>query len=150
MYVCVQEDPIEPGLVQAAVEHPSCGAVLVFSGVVRDHHEGRRVDSLSYEAYAPMAEKVLASIAQQAARLHPGARVAIVHRTGRLSVGETSIVIAVASPHRDQAYAASRYCIDQTKSLAPIWKREESHDGSHRWISNPESTKGRPSLDDQS
>jgi molybdopterin synthase catalytic subunit len=100
------------------------GGVVTFLGLVRDHHEGRQVTHLEYEAYVPMAEKALARIVEEAARQWPDARLAIHHRTGRLGIGEASVAIAAASPHRADAYAASRYAIERIKQIVPIWKHE--------------------------
>lgn len=126
-------EPIDPRIVEAAVAHPGAGALCVFHGVVRDHSRGKRVTQLEYEAYPPMAEKVLAQIGEEIAGRWPGARVAIVHRTGRLEVGETSVVIAVSSPHRAEAFEACRYAIEALKTRVPIWKKEFVEDGEY-WV----------------
>jgi len=125
--------PIDPRAVEAAVAYPGAGALCVFHGVVRDHSRGRRVTHLEYEAYPPMAEKVLTQIGEEIAGRWPGARVAIVHRTGRLEVGETSVVIAVSSPHRAEAFEACRYAIEALKTRVPIWKKEFAEDGEY-WV----------------
>jgi molybdopterin synthase catalytic subunit len=105
------------------------GAIATFIGTVRGEHLGRRVVALEYEAYEPLTLKVLARIADEAAREWPSADVAIHHRIGRLLPGEASIVIAAASPHRADAFAACRYAIERVKQIVPIWKREIFDDG---------------------
>ena len=100
---------------------------------MRDHNLGRRVLWLDYEAYAPLAEKALARIVDEAQARWPGARLAIHHRTGRLEIGEASVVIAVATPHRADAFAACRYAIERIKQIVPIWKHEH-FEGGEVWI----------------
>jgi molybdopterin synthase catalytic subunit len=105
---------------------PGCGAQVLFSGTVRDHAEGRPgVTQLEYEAYAEMAQNRLVEIAAEARRRWPGlGRVALLHRVGLLGVGECSVVVVVAAPHRDAAFESARWCIDTLKATVPIWKRE--------------------------
>ena len=117
----------------AAVSGPGLGAVATFSGVVRDHHDGRRVLRLEYHAYVPMAERVLREIAAEVASRHGTAHVAIVHRIGSLQIGATSVVIAVAAAHRREALAACAHAIERVKALAPIWKKEY-YEGGASWI----------------
>lgn len=113
----------------AAVGGEAYGAVVTFSGAVRDQTRGRRVVKLDYEAYAPMAEQVFAQIAGEAAARWPGARVSILHRTGTLRPGELAVVIAAAAPHRAEAFEACRHAIERLKEDAPIWKKEHFEDG---------------------
>lgn len=129
---------IDPRAVEAAVAWPGAGAVLTFLGVARDNFEGRAVVALEYEAYAEMAVPVMEEIAAELAARWPGARVAMVHRTGRLKIGEASLVISVATPHRAACYAASRYAIDELKARVPVWKKEVYADGA-AWKANAES-----------
>jgi molybdopterin synthase catalytic subunit len=126
-----------PLAVAAAMEwagQPRCGAVVVFSGVVRDHAEGRaNVTALTYEAYESEAESRLAVIAAEARRRWPDlGRLALLHRTGRLVVGETSVVVVASAPHRGEAFDAARWCIDTLKATVPIWKRE-TWEGGEDW-----------------
>lgn len=116
------------------VARPDCGAIVVFSGTVRDHAEGRPgVTELEYEAYASQVEPRLAAIAAEARRQWPGVgRLALWHRTGTLRVGESSVVVAASAGHRGDAFEAARYCIDTLKSSVPIWKRER-WDGGDGW-----------------
>ena len=111
------------------VEGPGHGAVMTFLGLVRDHNAGRNVTHLEYEAYEPLAVKALQTIVDEAADQWPSTRLAIHHRTGRLLVGEASVVIAAASAHRADAFAASRYAIERIKQIVPIWKKAFYDDG---------------------
>ena len=119
-------------VVQAALS-PACGAVLTFAGTVREEHLGRRVTAIEYHAYDSMAEKELGRIEGEASRRWPELEVRIVHRTGLLEVGETSVFIAVASPHRAEGFEGLRYAIDTLKETVPIWKKEIYTNG-HAWI----------------
>jgi molybdopterin synthase catalytic subunit len=109
------------------------GAVVTFLGLVRNHNVGRRVQYLEYEAYEPLALRTFARIADEARDRWPGVRLALHHRVGRLEIGEASVAIASASPHRADAYAACRYAIERVKQIAPIWKREY-FEGGDLWI----------------
>jgi molybdopterin synthase catalytic subunit len=131
----IVDGPIDVAAVRAAVDDPGFGAVLVFEGVGRDSFEGRKVLRLEYEVYAEMAEPILDAIAAEAAEKWPGVRVAMVHRSGVVAIGEPSVVIAVGAPHRAEAYAASRFAIDELKARLPAWKKEIYQDGS-AWKAN--------------
>jgi molybdopterin synthase catalytic subunit len=125
-------EPIDPSKAIRAVEGPDAGAVALFLGTVRDENEGRRVVALEYDAYAEMAERVMAEIGRDiAGRL--GCRLAIVHRIGRLRVGEISVVVAAAAPHRAAALEACREGIETLKRIVPIWKKEY-FEGGEMWI----------------
>jgi molybdopterin synthase catalytic subunit len=117
----------------AAVTGRSDGAVATFLGLVRNHNMGRGVRYLEYEAYAPLAVRAFERIAAEIAGRWPDARLALHHRVGRLEIGETSVAIAVGSPHRANAFAACRYAIERVKQIAPIWKHE-FFDGGDVWI----------------
>ncbi len=121
-----------PSLTES-VRSPHCGAVALFLGTVRDLTGEQVTVFLDYEAYAPMAEKKLSEIEAEVRRRWPVERVAMVHRLGRLLVGEVSVAVAVASPHRQDAFEACRYAIDTLKELVPIWKRENAPDGTSEW-----------------
>ena len=129
----VSDAPLQVDDVIAIVAAPSCGAVATFIGNVRDSNAGRRVHWLDYEAYAPLAIRSFERIAEEARGRWPETRVAIHHRTGRVAIGEASIVIAAASPHRADAFAAARYAIERVKQIAPIWKHEH-FEGGEVWI----------------
>jgi molybdopterin synthase catalytic subunit len=131
----VTDRPIDVAAVRAAVDDPGFGAVLVFEGVARDSFDGRAVVRLEYEVYAELAVPVLQAIAAEAGQRWPGTRVALVHRSGVVPVGEPSVVVAVGAPHRAEAYAASRFAIDALKDRLPAWKKEIYEDGS-AWKAN--------------
>lgn len=129
----VTSAPLDVTAPTAAVAGPRDGAIATFVGLVRDHNAGRRVLRLDYEAYAPLAVKTFDRIADEAAARWPDARIAIHHRTGRVEIGEASVAIAAASPHRADAFAACRYAIERVKQVAPIWKHEH-FEGGDVWI----------------
>jgi molybdopterin synthase catalytic subunit len=110
-----------------------CGAVAVFVGLVRATHQGRVVTHLDYEAYDELALTVFRQIQTEAAERWPGAALGIVHRTGRLMVGEASVVIAAATAHRAEAFQVCRYAIERVKQIAPVWKHEFFEDG-EAWV----------------
>jgi len=110
-----------------------CGAIVTFLGLARNHNQGRRVKHLEYEAYAPLALKTFARIADETRERWPGVRVALHHRTGRVNIGEASVAIVTASPHRADAYSSCRYVIERVKQIAPVWKRE-FFEGGDVWI----------------
>jgi molybdopterin synthase catalytic subunit len=131
--------PLDVNEVVQRVMAPDRGAVATFVGVVRDHHKGRRVRYLEYEAYPEMAEEVLAQIGQEIRQRWPAVDdVCIVHRIGHQDVGEISVVIAVAAAHRVDTFDATRYAIERIKEIAPIWKKEVCEDGEF-WLEGPES-----------
>ena len=109
------------------------GGVVTFTGVVRSVSRGKRVTRLDYEAYGEMAEKQLRRIGEEVTAKWPGTRAAVVHRTGSLVPGELAVVIAVAAPHRAEAFDACRHLIERLKEDVPIWKREFSDDG-EEWV----------------
>lgn len=127
------EAPIDVGRLTAAVSAPSRGAVLLFLGTVRDSHRGQRVERLTYSAYRPMAEERLVRIVEELEAAGDDLALAIVHRLGEVAVGEASVVIAAASPHRAAAYEASRRALERLKHEVPIWKREHYGDGGSAW-----------------
>jgi molybdopterin synthase catalytic subunit len=115
------------------VDGSGMGAVATFLGLVRDHNQGRRVLHLVYEAYEPLAERALKTIVAEAREQWPATVLVIHHRIGKLAIGEASVAIAAASPHRADAFAACRYAIERVKQIAPIWKHE-FFDGGDVWI----------------
>jgi molybdopterin synthase catalytic subunit len=142
----VTSGPLDTNEVAAMVSGPGCGAVVTFIGLVRDHNLERRVLWLDSEAYAPLALKVFGQIGDEAAGRWPAVGLAIHHRTGRVAIGEASVVIAAASAHRADAFAASRFAIERVKQIAPIWKHEH-FDGGEVWIegatADPQDTAAR-------
>ena len=125
--------PLDARRMETAVAHKGAGAICTFTGVVRDNSRGRSVTHLEYEAYAEMATAQMRKIADEIAERWPEARVAMAHRTGRLEVGEPSVVVSVSSPHRAEAIAACKWGIDRLKESVPIWKKEHTADGTF-WI----------------
>lgn len=122
--------PISVAEVVARLEDPANGALVTFIGVVRGETDGRQVHYLEYEAYPEMAEEALARIGEEIRGRWPEVRgISIVHRVGRLNVGETSVVIALSAAHRSQLFDALRYAIDRLKEVVPIWKKEVWADG---------------------
>jgi molybdopterin synthase catalytic subunit len=105
-------------------DRPGAGAVTTFIGTVRNRNQGRTVDRLEYEAYEPLALRAFARIGEEAASDWPDIVLGLHHRVGTLGIGEASVIIAAASPHRAEAFAACRYAIERIKQIAPIWKRE--------------------------
>jgi molybdopterin synthase catalytic subunit len=134
--IFVTAAPIAPQDLVTQVQSPGDGAVASFLGVVRDHSGETATSHLVYEAYTSMAERVMGDICAEAAARWPVGEVAVVHRVGRLEVGECSVAIAVASPHRDAAFRACRYIIDEIKTRVPIWKKEVGPDG-ESWTEGP-------------
>jgi molybdopterin synthase catalytic subunit len=132
-FAAVRDVPLSLDEAIGHVRHPGAGALCVFLGTVRDHNDGRAVAKLEYQAYASMAIAEMERIADGLAAEIPGTRLAVVHRTGTLAVGEVAIVCAASAPHRDEAYRACRALIDRVKALVPIWKREHGPDGAH-WV----------------
>jgi len=128
--------PLDLAEVYALADAPENGAVVVMSGMVRNNTDGRSVLCLEYQAYEPMALRVFEQIAQEIRRRWTIVeRVVIHHRTGRLQVGEISVLVAIGCPHRGEAFEACRYAIDTLKHHAPIWKKEHWIDGSSSWVS---------------
>jgi molybdopterin synthase catalytic subunit len=133
--VLTQKEIIDLNAVLETETSYSDGSDLIFIGKVRDISRGKKVTHIDYEIYNEMAVKELNKIADEASANHEINRIAIIHRFGRVTLGETSIMILVSSPHRDSSYQASRYIIDEIKKRVPIWKKEFYDDGSE-WISD--------------
>ena len=125
----IQLEPLDPRSTESLVAHSAAGAIATFIGTVRDHARDRAVTHLEYEAYAPAAEFYMAQIGDEIRERWGIDHVAIVHRIGSLAVGEASVVISVASAHRDAAFEACRYAIERIKEIVPIWKKEHYADG---------------------
>lgn len=129
--LAISSDRLDVGRAYDWAVHPSCGAVVLFSGTARDHSDGREgVSSLSYEAWEDAALPRMAEIVAEIRRRHASVvRVAMLHRTGEVPVGESSVVVVVGAPHRPDAFAAAKFGIDALKATVPIWKRETWKDG---------------------
>jgi len=128
-HAALVRQPIDGAAITAAIKEPEDGAVAVFDGIVRNQTRGRRTLYLDYTAYEPMALQHMEQLAQQALTTYPVRAVWLVHRLGRLQIGETSVFIAVASAHRAAAFDACRWLIDTLKKTVPIWKKEYFEDG---------------------
>jgi molybdopterin converting factor subunit 1 len=135
--------PLDARRMETAVAHKGAGAICTFTGVVRDNSRGRSVTYLDYEAYEEMATAQMRRIADEIGEKWPDARVAMAHRTGRLEIGEPSVVVAVSTPHRAEAIAACKWGIDRLKESVPIWKKEHAADGSY-WIEGDEARPASP------
>jgi molybdopterin synthase catalytic subunit len=129
----VTPDLLRADAIAGLVADAACGAVTTFVGLVRNHNAGRRVLWLEYEAYEPLAVKSFRQIEAEARERWPSAGLAIHHRIGRVAIGDASVVVAAASAHRADAFAASRYAIERLKQIAPIWKHEH-FEGGEVWI----------------
>lgn len=134
IHSALTHDPIDPAEVLGRVGHDEDGAAVLFLGTVRNHADDRPVDGITYEAYQEMAAPVLAEIAREAAEVLGTDRLAVVHRVGELAVGEHSVAIAASSPHRAQAFEASRHVIEEIKKRLPVWKKEHYADGRDEWV----------------
>lgn len=133
MHIEVTAEPLDPQQAVELVRRDDAGAVVVFLGVVRDHNLGRRVLYLEYDAYPEMARRVMRELAEEAMGRWPIVDVAVLHRIGHLEVGETSLLVAVSSPHRAEAFDAAHWLVDRLKERAPIWKKEV-FEGGEEWI----------------
>ena len=134
-YAALSAETIDPRRLSDLVSEPGSGAVVTFSGIVRDNNLGRQVQYLEYEAFGSMAEAKLRQVVAEARERWPAIRgVAVVHRTGHLEIGAMAVLVAVAASHRDDgAFEAARYIIDRTKEIVPIWKKESWADGAE-WL----------------
>lgn len=130
----VRESPLSVDELLDAVRDPSAGAIALFLGVVRDHAEGKAVSRLEYEAYTALANKEMRRIIDDLAREHPQTKLAVVHRTGSLAIGDLAVIVAASAPHRAQAFDACRAAIDRIKATVPIWKKEWDEAGNALWI----------------
>jgi molybdopterin synthase catalytic subunit len=124
---------LDPVGLSDRVARPEAGAVVLFSGIVRDNNLGRRVEHLEYDAYPSLAERTLADIAAESRTRWDLTEVAIHHRIGRLEIGEASLLVAVSAPHRAEAFEACRFCVDRVKQSVPVWKKEV-WEGGESWI----------------
>lgn len=136
IYVEVTESPIPPTLSEDIYKpHESHGGEVVFRGLVRNINHSKTVTALSYDSFVPLAEETLKAIAIEAKnRWGQDLRFAVIHRTGRLEIGETAVVVAVSSKHRQEAFEACQYVIEELKMRAPIWKKEHYLDGESEWL----------------
>jgi molybdopterin synthase catalytic subunit len=134
--IALVEMPIDVGSVYHQLEDPASGAVVVFVGRVRNHHEGRFVEKINYTAYTDMVCEEGARIIQEARAHYPVSQVQVVHRVGAHAIGDISIVVGVASVHRADSFAAAAWIMDEIKKRLPIWKEEFYVEGDHAWPQN--------------
>ena len=133
MLIEITAEPLAPEPFLQHVRRDDSGAVTLFLGVVRDNSHGHRVLYLEYDAYPEMAERKLREVAEEAQARWPITDIAIAHRTGRLEIGETSLLVAVSSPHRHDAFAACHHIVNRIKEIVPIWKKEV-WEGGEGWV----------------
>ena len=129
----VQSEPLDPAPLVEAVRRDDAGAVALFYGIVRNENLGRSVRYLEYDAYPEMALKKMREVADEVRAKFPIAAVGVLHRIGRLEIGETSLLVAVSSGHRKEAFEACHYAVDRIKQIVPVWKKEVWSDGS-AWV----------------
>lgn len=132
----LRSEPLSISEVTDAVADPAAGGVAVFVGAVRDHDEGKSVDRLNYTAH-PTAAAELERVTSLAAQRFPVVAVAAVHRLGDLQIGDLAVVVAASSAHRDDAFDAARWLIDELKRVVPIWKEQHFADGTTEWVGTP-------------
>lgn len=138
MLIRVTAEELKPDEAIAAVQSPAAGAINLFLGVVRDNNLGRNVGYLEYDAYPEMAERVMRQLAEEAKQRFGLEDCAVFHRTGRLEIGETSLLVAVASGHRAESFEAGHWLVNEIKKRVPVWKKEV-WEGGESWIEGPES-----------
>lgn len=132
--VAVLDTPLDAAALRALVSDPAAGAIVVFEGTARDHHQDRAVESLAYEAFVPMAEAELRQLRAEAMHRFSLCRCAIHHRIGLVPLMEAAVVIAAASAHRKEAFEAAAWLMDRIKERVPIWKREKYQQGGDAWV----------------
>ena len=141
VHILMTREPIDGNYLLSLVKDPAAGAVVSFEGTVRNHHDGRNVIALEYEAYEAMAVHQLDILAREAAERWNLIGIAIAHRTGPIAIGDTAVVIAVSSCHRQEAFDACSQLIDRLKEVVPIWKKETTEEGSS-WVGESTPFKG--------
>ena len=129
----ITKEPICVGNLKDQMTFPDCGAICTFEGTVRNHHRGRSVRKLGYQAYGPMAEKEMEKLKTEIQKEWPKSRVNIIHRIGELQIGDVAVAIVVWAPHRKEAFRACEAAIDRLKKRVPIWKKEFYDDGKAEW-----------------
>ena len=133
-FIQVSAGPLDPVALRALLTDMRAGALVLFEGRARDHHEGRPVLKLAYEAYIPMAEKELERLRQRAFERFGLLGCAIHHRTGEVPLTEAAVIVATSSTHRAEAFQAAAWIMDEIKASVPIWKRETYKDGTDAWV----------------
>ena len=130
----ISSDPIDTPALRESLGNPGAGAIVVFEGCVRNHNEGKSVESLEYEAFSELAEKEGKRILDEAQSMYDILGVLAVHRVGHLAIGDTAVWVGAFAPHRDEAFKACRHVIDELKQRLPIWKKEHYTDGDAQWV----------------
>jgi molybdopterin synthase catalytic subunit len=143
MLIRITADPLEPQPFIEHVRRDESGAVALFLGVVRNNNLGRHVLYLEYDAYTEMAEKKLRQVAEEVTARWPVTDIAIAHRTGRVEIGETSLLVIVSSPHRHEAFEACQQAVNRIKEVVPIWKKEV-WEGGESWLEGEGQTALQP------
>ncbi len=139
----VTDQLLDPAALAALVQSADMGALVTFTGIVRNNFGGRATAYLEYEAYEPMAVKVLEQLAEEARAQWGTGAIAIHHRVGRLAIGDAAVVIVVAAPHRHAAFEAAEQIMDRIKQVAPIWKKEHWADGASEWVGGENERKAK-------
>jgi molybdopterin synthase catalytic subunit len=137
LLVRLTEDPLDPAEALAFAQASEAGGTVLFAGTVRDHSEAGEVSGLDYEAWGEMAEAKMTSIGNEILERWPVARVALLHRTGHLVVGDVSVLVCCSAPHRAEAFEAARHGIERIKRDVPIWKKERLTSGEAQWVMGP-------------
>lgn len=130
----LSKEDISVDEVRKAVEHPGAGGICIFHGVVRDHADGKQVARLDYEAHESLALEEMTRVLEDVASEHLGARIAAIHRIGKLGIGDVAVCVAASAAHRDDAFTACRKVIDRIKETVPLWKKEWGPDGQAHWV----------------
>jgi molybdopterin synthase catalytic subunit len=133
-YLHLTKEQLDLGKIFSNFHHPAAGGIVLFSGEVRNHHQGRSVAFLEYEAYEPMAEKMITRILEEAKKKWELHLAFCMHRLGRLEISDSAIVVLTATSHRSEAFEANRWIVDRIKHEAPIWKKETFTDGTFDWV----------------
>ena len=141
--ILITDGPLDPAVLTDRVLASGSGAVVTFLGTTRDHNAGRRVTMLEYEAYRPMADRMLAQVASEMTERWELGNVAIGHRLGRVGIGEISLVVAASAAHRQAAFDACQYAVDRIKQIVPIWKKEH-FEGGEVWIGSQDGREFSP------
>lgn len=134
LLVRVTDEPLDPNQAMGFVADPAAGGTVLFSGTVRDHSDAGPVNGLEYEAWEERAAELLAAIGDEVLEKWPVCRVALLHRIGRLAVGEVSVLVCCSAPHRAEAFEAARHGIERIKQDVPIWKKEGLVSGEAHWV----------------
>jgi molybdopterin synthase catalytic subunit len=130
----ISQKTIDPAKALTSVMDDDAGGIVLFVGTVRNQTDGRRVKGLEYQVYRKMAQREIAKLEEEIKRRWPVKSITLVHREGKLKVGDVSVVVAVTAPHRGEAFDAARYAIDRIKDSFPIWKREKFKGGRYAWV----------------